>query len=343
MQRCIQLAKSNMGIVAPNPMVGCVIVVGNEIIGEGYTSAFGGPHAEVNAIQSVEDKSRLKEATLYVSLEPCSHFGKTPPCADLIIKHNIPEVIVGVLDPNEKVAGGGIEKLEQAGCNVTVGVMQEACREVNRRFFTYHEKKRPYIILKWAQSSDGFIAPVSQFRFDEPEPYWITSKYSRQLVHQWRSHEQAILVGTKTVLEDNPQLTTRDWFGNSPIRILFDRELKIPDESRAFDNKSKTMVLTEHINGEAKQEGLLYREMDFSSNVAEQICDILWEEKIISILVEGGAKTLNTFVESGLWDEARIFTGKMPFQDGIKAPQITGSILTKYSVGKDELKIISRG
>ena len=207
MQRCIQLAKSNMGTVAPNPMVGCVIIEKDEIIGEGFTSAYGGPHAEVNAIESVRDKSRLVNATLYVSLEPCSHFGKTPPCADLIIKHNIPNVVIGAKDPHEKVAGNGISKLENAGCNVREGFLEEECIRLNRRFFTYHQKKRPYIILKWAQSGDGLIAPGSELRGSNPEPYWISHPYSQQLVHQWRTQEQAILVGTNTVLEDDPQLT----------------------------------------------------------------------------------------------------------------------------------------
>ena len=343
MRRCIQLAKSNMGTVAPNPMVGCVIVREDTIIGEGFTSPYGGPHAEVNAIQSVEDKSSLKDSTLYVSLEPCSHFGKTPPCADLIIKHNIPQVVVGVRDPNEKVAGNGIKKLKNAGCEVTVDILKEECIHVNRRFFTYHEKKRPYIILKWAQSSDGFLAPDTKLRNADPQPYWISNKYSRQLVHQWRSQEQAILAGTTTILADDPQLTTRNWTGKSPIRILLDRELKIPHNAKALDNKAKSIIITSGKNEVIQPNGHVYRYMAFNKEVAEQICNILWEEQIISVLVEGGAKTLDTFIKDGIWDEARVFTGKSSFTDGVKAPQITGQVMEQHILGTDELKILRRG
>ena len=342
MQRCIQLAKSNMGTVAPNPMVGCVIVVGDEIIGEGYTSAFGGPHAEVNAIHSVEDKSKLKDATLFVSLEPCSHFGKTPPCADLIVKHNIPQVVIGIQDPNQKVAGKGISRLKEAGCEVAVGVLQAECKEVNRRFFTYHQHKRPYIVLKWAQSADGFIAPDKNLRSNEVKPYWITNKYSRQLVHQWRSQEQAILAGTKTVLDDNPHLNTRDWAGKSPIRILLDKSLKIPADANALNEKVTTYILTSENNTEFSSKGPHYRQLDFSKEVAQQICDVLWEEQIISVLIEGGAKTIDTFIKAGLWDEARIFKGKASFKEGIKAPHITGQTMLYQTIGEDELKTIRR-
>ena len=342
MQRCIQLAKSSMGTVAPNPMVGCVIVHGDQIIGEGYTSPYGGPHAEVNAIQSVEDKSMLKDATLYVSLEPCSHFGKTPPCVDLIIKHNIPQVVIGVRDPHEKVAGSGIEKLKNAGSKVVVGILQEECIDVNRRFFTYHQKRRPYIILKWAQTSDGFMAPDSKLRTEKPEPFWITNRHSRQLVHQWRSEEQAILAGTKTILEDNPQLTTRDWFGKSPIRIVLDRELKIPAKASVLDKKITTYIITADDKKKSSTNHQDYRLIDFNKEVAEQICSVLWEEQIISVLVEGGAKTIDTFIKAGLWDEARIFKGGTSFQQGTKAPQITGKILANHEFGGDELKILRR-
>ena len=341
MRRCIQLAKSNLGTVAPNPMVGCVVVEAGEIIGEGYTSAYGGPHAEVNAIQSVQNKSRLQHATLYVSLEPCSHFGKTPPCADLIIKHNIPNVVVGVLDPHNKVAGKGIEKLKRAGCKVIVGLLKDECIFINRRFFTYHQKKRPYIILKWAQSQDGYLAPHPKLRSEEPEPYWITNEYSRQLVHQWRSQEQAILAGTTTVIDDDPGLNTRDWFGNSPTRILVDRELKIPSTSKALIKDGKAWILTEGENKKASN-GLLYRTIDFKKAIGQQICQLLWEEKIISLIVEGGSKTLNTFIAEGLWDEARIFKGQTVFQEGLEAPIVSGKTIAQYQVGDDELKVLRR-
>ncbi len=244
MQRCIELGKNGLGSTYPNPMVGSVIVHNEKIIGEGFTSPCGGPHAEVNAINSVNDKSLLKKATLYVTLEPCSHFGKTPPCADFIVANKIPRVVVGVKDPHEKVAGMGIQKLRDAGCEVEVGVLEEECREHHKRFLTFHEKKRPYIILKWAESSDGFLAPDKSEREANPEPYWITNKKSRQLVHQWRSEEHAILVGTNTVLEDNPKLNVRDWAGNSPIRIVVDRDLRIPSNNNIYDGSVSTLVLT---------------------------------------------------------------------------------------------------
>ncbi|MEX0291327.1 MAG: bifunctional diaminohydroxyphosphoribosylaminopyrimidine deaminase/5-amino-6-(5-phosphoribosylamino)uracil reductase RibD, partial [Flavobacteriaceae bacterium] len=222
MKRCLFLAKKALGHAAPNPMVGCVIVHKETIIGEGYTSAYGRAHAEVNAIRSVHDPSLLPEATLYVTLEPCSHHGKTPPCADLILSHKIPEVVIGLKDPHVKVAGQGIEKLKKAGCEVRLGILENECKKHHRRFLTFHLKKRPYIILKWAQSLDGFMAPEDSKRSEDPQPYWLTNTYSRQLVHKWRSEEQAILVGTNTVIQDNPHLGTRYWNGRSPIRIFSD-------------------------------------------------------------------------------------------------------------------------
>jgi diaminohydroxyphosphoribosylaminopyrimidine deaminase/5-amino-6-(5-phosphoribosylamino)uracil reductase len=213
-KRCIEIAKNGLGTARPNPMVGSVIVHEDVIIGEGYTSTYGGNHAEVNAIHSVQDKSLLKQATLYVTLEPCSHYGKTPPCSDLIITHNIPKIVIGCVDDNKKVEGQGIERLRKAGCHVIVGVLENACKEHHKRFLTFHNKKRPYVILKWAETKDGFIAPVSK---DTLQPVWITNEYSRQLVHKWRAEEQSILVGTQTVLDDNPSLTVRDWTGENPI------------------------------------------------------------------------------------------------------------------------------
>ena len=342
MRRCIQLARSNMDTVSPNPMVGCVIVEKDEIIGEGYTSAYGGPHAEVNAIESVGDKSRLKNATLYVSLEPCSHFGKTPPCADLIIKHNIPNVVIGAKDPHAKVAGNGISKLKEAGSHVHEGILEKECIHLNRRFFTYHQKKRPFIILKWAQSSDGFLAPDKSLRGSNPEPYWITNPYSRQLVHQWRSQEQAILVGTNTVMEDDPQLTSRNWYGSSPMRIVLDKNLRIPSHFKIFDQQSPTLVLTAEMELPEDQKHLKYRHMDYDRNPAQQICEILWQEQILSVLIEGGARTLRTFIESGLWDEARIFNGNIIFKKGVEAPDIHGTITSQCSIDTDELKIYMR-
>ncbi len=341
MDRCIQLAKNSRYSAAPNPMVGCVIVHNNEIIGEGYTSAFGGPHAEVNAIESVEDKSLLSRASLYVSLEPCSHFGKTPPCADHIIKYNLPRVIIGTRDPNHLVTGNGIQKLVEAGCQVTVGVLEDACRQQNRRFFVYHQKKRPYIILKWAQSADGFIAPDPSIRSKVKEAYWITNPKSRQMVHQWRAEEQAILIGTNTALADNPQLSTRDYHGASPARVVLDRELRIPKHFHLMDGSIKTIVLTESTDLSKRLYSTVYEILDFSGNMLEQLCRILWKHHLLSVIIEGGAKTLKTFIEAGLWDEARVFTGPSKLQRGINAPEINGVLMNQSSVGTDQLKIYS--
>ena len=233
MLRCLQLAKNGLGSTYPNPMVGSVIVYEDRIIGEGWHQQAGQPHAEVNAVNSVNDQSLLDKATIYVSLEPCSHFGKTPPCSDLIIAKGIKKVVIGTVDPFAEVAGRGIKKLIDAGCEVLVGVLEQECQQLNKRFFTFHQKKRPYIILKWAESLDGFIAPEAKSRSSR-EPVWITNSYSKQLVHKWRAEEQSILVGTKTVEADNPSLTTRDWSGKSPTRIVLDRELKISEESCCF-------------------------------------------------------------------------------------------------------------
>lgn len=302
--RCIQLAKNGLGTTYPNPMVGSVIVYNDEIIGEGWHQKAGEPHAEVNAINSVKDKSLLSKSTIYVSLEPCSHFGKTPPCCDLIIKNNIPNVVIGTVDPFAKVAGNGIKKLMEAGKNVTIGILEDECNDLNKRFFTFHTKKRPYIILKWAESADGFIAPSSK---DKKEPVWITNEISRQLVHKWRSEEQAILVGTQTVLDDNPSLTTRDWSGNNPIRIVLDQNNKISKENHIFDSQAKTLSISKD-------------EINFNNNIGVEISNYLYNEGIQSVIIEGGSKTLQTFIDANIWDEARIFKGKNLFKDGTKAP-----------------------
>lgn len=327
-----------MGTTAPNPAVGAVIVCNKKIIGEGYTSAYGGAHAEVNAIQSVTDTSLLKEAALYVTLEPCSHYGKTPPCADLIVKYGIPKVVIGLLDPHEKVTGKGIQKLKDAGCEVTYGILEEECREHHKRFLTYHEKKRPYIILKWAETLDGFIAPEKGKRNTNPEPYWITNSYSRQLVHQWRAEEQAILVGTNTALEDNPKLDVRHWKGNNPFRIVLDRNLKIEGDYHILDGSIPTLVLTEVEDKSKHIEGIDYCHVDFSKDLAQQICNILWELNITSVLIEGGSQTLQTFLDAKLWDEARVFTGNTSFKEGIKAPEFSGSLVGTKKTGVDTLK-----
>lgn len=339
MQRCIQIAKNGLGKTAPNPMVGAVIVVNDIIIGEGFTSAFGGAHAEVNAINSVRDKNQLQQATLYVTLEPCSHYGKTPPCADLIIKHKIPRVVIGLKDPHKKVAGNGIKKLQDSGCDVTTGILEKECREHHKRFLTFHEKKRPNIILKWAETLDGFIAPESNQRTSKPEPYWITSKRSRQLVHKWRSEEHAILVGTTTVLADNPKLDIRDWNGKSPIRIVLDKDLKIPHEYHVLDGNQKTIVFT---NATPKTEltNVSFIQVDFNVNLVQEICNQLYDLNIQSVLIEGGSKTLQSFIDASLWDEARVFKGPVIFNAGVKAPALKGNLVSSQTIGKDQLIVL---
>lgn len=332
-RRCIELAKNGLGTTYPNPMVGSVIVFDGKIIGEGWHKKSGEPHAEVNAVNSVKDKSLLKKSTIYVSLEPCSHFGKTPPCCNLIIENEIPNVVIGTVDPNIKVAGNGIKKLVEAGINVTVGVLETECNELNKRFFTFHEKKRPYIILKWAESQDGFIAPLTK---SEQKPVWITNEFSRQLVHKWRSEEQAILVGTKTVIDDNPKLDTRDWAGNNPIRFVLDQNMRIPENSNIFNNQAKTIIFSKS-NIAANDKINNFEIIDFGENTAQQITDTLYKNQIQSVIIEGGRQTLQTFIDENLWDEARIFIGSNSFENGTKAPILSLKNSNKITVGNDIL------
>jgi diaminohydroxyphosphoribosylaminopyrimidine deaminase / 5-amino-6-(5-phosphoribosylamino)uracil reductase len=320
-KRCIQLAKNGLVSAMPNPSVGAVIVYNDKIIGEGYTSAYGGNHGEVNAINAVKNKSLLSKSTIYVSLEPCSHHGKTPPCCDLIIKYKIPNVVIGAIDSNAKVAGNGIKKLIEAGANVTVGILEDECRMVNKRFFTFHEKKRPYIMLKWAESADGFIAPSNK---NEQKPVWITNNYSRQLVHKWRSENQAILVGTQTVIDDNPKLDVRDWTGKNPIRIVLDQNNRISKESIIFDNCAKTLLINNQI-------------IDYSKNIAIQIIKYLFDSNIQSVIIEGGSQTLQTFIDANLWDEAKVFKGEIKFEEGVKSPTIKGDFVSSTTITNDQL------
>ena len=323
MQRCLELASYGIGTTRPNPSVGAVIVYKNTIIGEGFTSPYGGSHAEVNAINSVKDKSLLSNASLYVTLEPCSHHGKTPPCSDLIIEHKIPEVYIGTVDSNNKVSGKGVQKLKDAGCKVTVGVLEKECKKHHKRFLSFHNKKRPYIILKWAESQDGFIAPKTK---DEKKPVWLSNEYSRQLVHKWRTEEHAILVGTNTVLEDNPSLTARDWKGNNPIRIVIDRINKLSKKQQVFNDLSETITISEDI-------------IDFDKPIVSQICSVLHEKNIQSVIIEGGAQTLQTFINENLWDEAGIFTGDVFLKNGVIAPKLSGHLISEEHILKDHLKI----
>ncbi|MDB5115185.1 MAG: ribD 2 [Mucilaginibacter sp.] len=339
MQRCLDLAALGMGNVSPNPMVGAVIVHNDRIIGEGYHQKYGEAHAEVNAVNQViarfdDAVDLLKQSTIYVSLEPCAHYGKTPPCADLIIKHRIPKVVVGCRDPFDQVDGKGIEKLKDAGIEVIVGVLEEECKWLNRRFFTRVQKHRPYIILKWAQTEDGFFAP------DDHQQYWITGPESRKLVHQWRGEEDAVLVGTHTVAIDNPQLNVRYGNGKSPKRVVIDRKLTLDKGLNIFDQSVETLVFNEvktDIDGKNKYIAL----EDFDRYVPQYILYQLYLQDIQSVVIEGGAYTLNTFIEAGLWDEARIFTGNTTLLKGIKAPQIKGIIATEFLSGTDRLQILN--
>ena len=316
----------------PNPSVGAVIVFEGKIIGEGFTSAYGGNHAEVNAINAVLDKSLLSKSIIYVSLEPCSHFGKTPPCCDLIIQYKIPNVVIGTVDSNSKVAGNGIKKLIESGVHVIVGILEKECRDTNIRFFTFHEKKRPYIILKWAESQDGFIAPLPEQNQEDRikrKPIWITNSYSRQLVHKWRSEEQAILVGTQTVVTDNPKLDVRNWTGKNPVRIVLDQNKRIPKESSIFDNAAKTLLITKEI-------------IDFNENLAVNMVKYLHDNNLQSVIIEGGRQVLQTFIDANLWDEARIFKGSVFFYNGTKAPLLNKTKWKeKNTIQNDELLIYS--
>jgi diaminohydroxyphosphoribosylaminopyrimidine deaminase/5-amino-6-(5-phosphoribosylamino)uracil reductase len=332
MMRCIELAKNGLGTTYPNPLVGSVVVYNNLIIGEGWHQKAGAPHAEVHAILNVKDTKVLKDATLYVNLEPCSHFGKTPPCSNFIIEKGIKKVVIGCTDPNPNVAGKGIQKLKDAGCEVIVNVLQKEAEALNKRFFTFQNKKRPFIILKWAQTQDGFIAPKEK---KEQGPVWITNEFTRQLVHKMRAEEQAILVGTNTVLDDNPSLTTRDWEGKSPIRIILNRALQIPETVSVFDGKEKTVVLTE-ISKE-NNDNLVYETIDFSKNIANQVCNVLYQLNIQSVIVEGGAKTLQTFIDENLWDEAFVFEGPTSFYEGLKAPLMKEKLHSETQIKNDLL------
>lgn len=335
MHRCLDLALLGMGEVAPNPMVGCVIVHNGLIIGEGYHQKYGQAHAEVNAIRAVKNPELLSQSTLYVSLEPCAHFGKTPPCSDLIIESRIPHVVIGTIDPFAKVAGKGIERMQKAGIKVEVSILEQECRELNRRFFTFHEKKRPYILLKWAQTLDGFI---DTDRTETQHPTWITNALSKRLVHKQRSEESAILIGTNTALFDNPALTVREWTGNQPVRMVLDRKGRLNKELVVFDGKSPTWVFT-GLSGK-KLENLEYINLDFSQDVIPQLLTELYNREILSVIVEGGSILLSSFIKEGLWDEAFVYTGNQFFGSGIQAPHIFGQVIAFEQLDECKLHIL---
>ena len=334
MERCISLAKKGAGHVSPNPMVGCVIVHHEVVIGEGYHEKHGQAHAEVNAINSVQNKELLKESTLYVSLEPCAHFGLTPPCSDLIIKTGIPRVVIGAGDSNEKVAGKGIERLKKAGIEVTQGVLESQCRGLNKRFFTFQEKRRPFVILKWAETKDGFIDyPRTSREFGQPS--WITGEKALLKVHEIRAEEDAILVGTNTALKDNPSLTVRLCEGRNPLRIVIDNRLQLPSNLNLFDRKAQTVVFNSLKNQSEGNPAFI--KLDFEKEVVPQILSYLHNLPVLSLIVEGGRKTLESFILPGLWDEAYRFVGNKIFKDGTKAPEISGVIIHKEKFDSDKL------
>ena len=316
MYRCLQLAELGVGYVAPNPMVGAVLVCNDKIIGEGYHHRYGDAHAEPNAINSVKEVELLGQSTLYVSLEPCSHYGKTPPCADLIVSSGIPRVIIGTLDPKPKVAGKGVEKLRNAGVEVIVGVLEEECRELNKRFFIFQELRRPYVLLKWAQTRDGFMDRV---RTDVSEPpLQISNNITRQLTHKMRAENQSILVGANTVLLDNPSLTVRNWSGRSPVRIAIDRQRRIPDNFNLMDGSLQTIVFTE--KDVENRPRIEFVKINFDVNSVETILAELYKRSIHSVLVEGGPTILNSFIDAGLWDEANIEIAPIRIGEGVAAP-----------------------
>lgn len=322
MTRCIELSKLGKGYVAPNPMVGAVLLYNNRIIGEGYHELYGQSHAEVNCINSVkeEEKALIAQSVLYVSLEPCAHFGKTPPCSDLIIRHNIPKVVVGCRDPFSEVNGKGIEKLRRAGLDVQLGIQEEACKDINKRFFTFHKKKRPFIILKWAQSSNQKIAENSNERL------YISNEYTNRLVHKWRSEEAAILIGTNTALLDNPLLNNRLWSGNSPTRLLIDMHLRLPVSLHVFNQQRRTVIFNAI---KQQQDGNnLYCKLREEESVISQLVNACYNLNIQSVLVEGGEGVLQSFINANMWDEARIITNEtLLVNEGLPAPKLKQSIL----------------
>jgi len=371
MHRCIELAKLGAGNVAPNPMVGAVLVYEDRIIGEGYHQKYGEAHAEVNCISQATQSGRtdlIIRSALYVSLEPCAHFGKTPPCADLIIKHKIPKVVIGCRDPFKEVNGKGIEKLNAAGIEVVLGISEKECKELNKRFFTFHNEARPYIILKWAETSDGFIATSPQTplqgrgasrssdrkeHFNLPDSktpviaseakqqeglgrarLFISNEYTNRLVHKWRSEEASILVGTNTVEYDNPELTTRLWPGHSPVRLIVDMQLRLSSSLKVFNQKTRTVIFN---TVKHEEDGnLLYYQVTEDVSLVHQIVNALYQLKIQSVIVEGGARLLQSFIDEGMWDEARVISnGQLAIGKGLPAPVL------KHSINSTEINIFS--
>lgn len=338
MQRCLELAALGAGHVAPNPMVGAVLVHQGRIIGEGFHQQYGQPHAEVNCINSVkeEDRTLISQSVMYVSLEPCAHFGKTPPCADLLIKHKVPRVVVGCRDPFPEVDGKGIEKMRASGIDVIVGVCEADARALNKRFFTYHTAFRPYVTLKWAQTADGFIAGIPGERL------LISSALTNRFVHRWRSEEAGILVGTNTALQDNPQLNVRLWTGPDPVRLVIDLDLRLPDTLQLFKGGANTIVFNASKN--AEELGIRYVQVNRKQDLVPQILQSLYQLRINSVLVEGGAVLLQSFIDAGYWDEARIITNTtLTAGTGLPAPRLlmADEVVTEQ-IQTDLIQVFSR-
>lgn len=336
MQRCLQIAQLGLGYAQPNPMVGSVIVHNGKIIGEGFHQKCGQAHAEVNAINAVEDQQLLKNSTLYVNLEPCAHVGRTPACSTLIIAKKIPKVVIGCVDSFDKVAGKGIEMLQKAGVEVVVGVLEKESLELNRRFFTFHNKKRPYVILKWAQTKDAFIDHDRTMA--SPDAAWITNEISRSLVHKWRTEEPAILVGTQTAIKDNPQLNIRAWIGSAPLRISFDRNSIFPKALHLLDDSSRTLIFTQKLPS-TKYKNTEFILLKHSKSINLQILEELYNRSIQSLIVEGGKEVLESFISENLWDEARVFIGDKYFFSGTSAPILKGDSFEKYVLDETELNL----
>lgn len=328
MERCLELATRGAGRVAPNPMVGALLVYQGRIIGEGWHQEYGKAHAEVNCLASVkeEDRELISQSVMYVSLEPCTHYGKTPPCADLIIRNGIPRVVIGSPDPNPRVKGGGMEVLAKAGIAVEKGVLEQECRELNKRFFTFHSLRRPYVILKWAQTSDGFIGHAYR---NAPQPrMYISNAYTNRLVHQWRSEEASLLVGTNTAMADDPQLTNRLWPGPSPMRLVLDMELKLPATLKLFDDDGVPVVVFNALK-HVEEGRIRYYQLTPQKSIVRQLLDALYQWNIQSVMVEGGARMLQSFISEGEWDEARVICNtKMEAKSGVPAPVLRDEMRT---------------
>lgn len=334
MQRCIELARKGAGLVAPNPMVGAVLVHDGVIIGEGWHQQYGEAHAEVNCLgQAIQNgqTDKFQNSTLYVSLEPCAHFGKTPPCSDLIIKHKIPKVVIGCRDPFKEVDGKGIEKLKAAGVEVIVDVLKDECIDLNKRFFTFHQLQRPYVILKWAQTKNGIMASSSSERL------LISNEMTNRLVHQWRSEEASILVGTNTALLDDPQLSNRYWPGKQPVRLVLDKQLRLPDTLKLFNDEARTIIFNSIKSSEGGN--VQYHQLPADAETIPALLNALYQLNINSVIIEGGAQLLQSFIAAGLWDEARVITNEqLTVAEGLAAPQLTNALqAAEQLIGTDRI------